>query len=321
MSNWRPATTRNMLVARADLYRHIRDFFQSRGVLEVDTPLLARSIGTDPHLQAITARYQSHSDAPGELMYLQTSPEFAMKRLLAAGSGPVFQLCKAFRNGESGRRHNPEFTMLEWYRPGFSLEQLMAEVEALAASVLALQEPFMRCTYASLFKEFLGIDPHQVDLQVLLRLVAEHAGYQDPQADRDTCLELLYSQLIEPRLQEPVLIIDYPASQAALSKLALDAAGNTVARRFELVIRGMEIANGYDELQDVAEQRRRFELDQAARVRKGLATVVEDQHYLAALEAGLPDCAGVALGVDRLLMLLTGAEHVDEVLAFPLRRT
>jgi lysyl-tRNA synthetase class 2 len=319
MSDWRPAANPNMLVARATLNQQIRNFFRARGVLEVETPLLARSIGTDPNLHPITAAYQAWPHASVDTFYLQTSPEFAMKRLLAAGSGSIFQLCKAFRNGESGSRHNPEFTMLEWYQPGYSLAQLMDEVEALITAVLG----HLSCTrrsYGDLFEHLLGIDPHAVTTTDLQQLVQQHLELSEPDPDHDTCLELLYSHVIEPQLQDAVIIYDYPASQAALAKVALNDKGQRIARRFELVIRGMEIANGYDELLDPQEQLQRFAHDQRLRIARGLPEVTADQHLLAALNHGLPACAGVALGVDRLLMLQTGATTIDGVLTFPLGR-
>ena len=320
MSQWRPACSRELLVARAGLYRCIRDFFQSRGVLEVDTPLLAPAIGSDPNLHPLSAFYQAHPGAPAATCYLQTSPEFAMKRLLAAGSGPIYQLCKAFRNGELGRRHNPEFTMLEWYRPGFTLEQLMDEVEALVVAVLGPMN-FRRQTYSELFLDWLQLEPHTASLDALQRLLRLHVEMDTPAPDRDTCLDLLYSHVIEPQLDGAVMIMDYPASQAALARVTSNAAGMPVARRFELVLNGMELTNGYDELCDAAEQRRRFARDLALRQERGLPVLPLDEALLGALEAGLPPCSGVALGVDRLLMSKAGVSSIEQVLAFPFRQS
>lgn len=313
---WQPATSPDLLVARARLNRTIRAFFDARGVCEVETPLLSHTIGTDPNLHPVTATYQAHPQAPAATLYLQTSPEFAMKRLLAAGSGPIYQLCKAVRNGEQGAKHNPEFTMLEWYRPGFTLAQLMDEVEALAVAALG---PLSceRVTYRNLFQRHLGIDPHTATLEQLHALVQRHIALHKAEQHRDTLLELLYGHVIEPALQKPTFIYDYPASQAALARLAIDAQGQQVALRFELVINGMEIANGYDELSDAAEQQRRFSADLALRKQRGLPEYPADQRLLAALQHGFPACAGVALGVDRLLMLQTGARRIDDVLTFP----
>lgn len=314
--DWQPTASPELLQARARLNRTLRAFFEARGVLEVETPLLSHAIGTDPNLHPVTATYEPYPHAPGTPLYLQTSPEFAMKRLLAAGSGPIYQLCKAVRNGEQGPRHNPEFTMLEWYRPGFTLAQLMDEVEALVVAALG-PRAFTRLTYRELFERQLGIDPHAIGDAELQALVARHIDLHEGETHRDTLLELLYSQVIEPALQDAVFIHEYPATQAALARLTHDARGTAVALRFELVIGGMEIANGYDELVDATEQQRRFASDQALRRARGLPEHPVDTRFLAALQHGMPPCAGVALGVDRLLMLQCGARDIATVLAFP----
>jgi elongation factor P--(R)-beta-lysine ligase len=313
---WQPTASPDVLRARAHLNRTLRAFFEARGVLEVETPLLAHAIGTDPNLQPVTASYQAHPRAQSETLYLQTSPEFAMKRLLASGSGAIYQLCKAVRNGEQGAKHNPEFSMLEWYRPGFTLTQLMDEVEALVSAVLG-PLTCARLTYRELFRTHLDLDPHTASFDTLSKLVQQHVDLHRAETHRDTLLELLYNQVIEPKLQEPVFVYDYPASQAALARITTDAQGQQVALRFELVIGGMELANGYDELSDAAEQRKRFAADQSLRRQRGLPEYPVDTHLLAALEQSLPASAGVALGVDRLLMLQTGARNIAEVLAFP----
>lgn len=316
--DWRPTATADALRARASLNRLIREFFAARGVLEVETPLLSRHSGSDPNLHPFCAPYQGYPADPGQPHYLQTSPEFAMKRLLAAGSGPIYQLGKAFRNGESGTRHNPEFTMLEWYRPGFSLQQLMEEVQTLVQAVLG--GGAIPClSYAELFAREFGIDPHTCTLDVLQALVRGRVDAALDLDQRDACLDALYSHVLEPALHAPVFICDYPASQAALAKVERDAAGHWVARRFELVIGGLEVANGYDELSDATEQARRFAADSARRESLGLLPLAGDPRLVEALAAGMPPCAGVALGVDRLLMLKCGARTIDEVLAFPLR--
>ena len=322
-SHWQPAASQALLVARAELNAGIRTFFAERGVLEVETPLLCRHSGTDPYLAPITANYRAHPRAAAQTLYLQTSPEFAMKRLLAAGSGAIYQLGKAFRDGERGQRHNPEFTMLEWYRPGFTLAQLMDEVEALVVAMLALPQasPIRRVSYRQLFVERLGFDPHTIEMPQLMARTAASVGVDVAVLDsRATCLDLLYGHLIEPALIEPVFIHDYPAAQAALARVTQDDEGQQVALRFELVIRGMEIANGYDELSDADEQSRRFAADRAVRRQQGSEDLAADERLLAALQHGLPACSGVALGVDRLLMLRTGASTIDEVLTFPLER-
>ncbi|MGV3591836.1 MAG: EF-P lysine aminoacylase EpmA [Gammaproteobacteria bacterium] len=313
--DWQPTASPELLQARARLNRTLRAFFEARGVLEVETPLLSHAIGTDPNLHPVTAAYEAYPHGPVQTLYLQTSPEFAMKRLLAAGSGPIYQLCKAVRSGEQGSRHNPEFTMLEWYRPGFSLMQLMDEVEALVGKVLGTKH-CERLTYRDLFQRELGIDPHAIADADLQALVARHIELHQAETHRDTLLELLYNQLIEPALQRPTFIYEYPATQAALARITQDAQGRAVALRFELVIGGMELANGYDELADAAEQQKRFAADQALRRARDLPEFPIDTRLLAALHHGMASCAGVALGVDRLLMLQTGRSRIADVLAF-----
>ncbi|MES2625316.1 MAG: EF-P lysine aminoacylase EpmA [Pseudomonadota bacterium] len=313
---WQPTATIESMAARARLNQDIRDFFRKRDVLEVETPLLSHTTGTDVNLHPVSALYHAHPHADSTTMYLQTSPEFAMKRLLAAGTGPIFQLCKAFRNGESGSRHNTEFTMLEWYRPGFSLHQLMDEVEALLCSVLGTMT-CRRVSYRQLFLDYLAIDLLTCTTAELATLVQQTIEVSGPIGNRDALLDLLYGHVIEPQLQEPVFIFNYPASQAALARITTDEAGEPVALRFELVMQGMEIANGYDELVDANEQRKRFAADQSTRAQNGTPIYDADQRLLAALEHGMPACAGVALGVDRLLMLKTGARVIDKVLTFP----
>lgn len=312
---WQPTASVESMAARAILNQDVRDFFRKRAVLEVETPLLSHTTGTDPNLHPVSACYQAHPHAAPATMYLQTSPEFAMKRLLADGSGPIFQICKAFRNGESGARHNPEFTMLEWYRPDFTLQQLMDEVEDLIAVMLGPVE-CKRISYRQLFLDYLALDPLTCSNAMLADLASrtiEVAGNVD---DRATLLDLLYSHVIEPHLQQPVFIFNYPASQAALARLTTDESGNQVALRFELVIQGMEIANGYDELVNAQEQSMRFAADQASRSADNMPVFPADQRLLQALEHGMPACAGVALGMDRLLMLQTGMRQISEVLTF-----
>jgi len=295
---------------RARLYQQIRHFFEQRDVLEVETPLLGQAASTDVHLASLCVE--------AENQYLQTSPEFAMKRLLAAGSGAIYQICKSFRQGESGKRHNPEFTMLEWYRPGFDYLQLMAEVAELVNLLLG-ERSVRQLSYRDAFVAVLGVDPHRADADVLVGLAKRHTGYVADGDDVDTLLELLMSQVIEPTLgcNELTFIYDYPASQCALAKVAVDAEGAAVAQRFELYVEGVELANGYYELTDADEQLQRFMADLDERKRRGLVTLPADQKLLAALQSGMPDCAGVALGLDRLLMLMAGADSIRDVITFP----
>ncbi len=280
--------------------------------MEVETPLLGQAASTDVHLASLSV---------GDQQFLQTSPEFAMKRLLAAGSGAIYQICKSFRQGESGKRHNPEFTMLEWYRPGLDHFQLMAEVAELIISLLG-ERPVRQLSYRSAFAQVLGIDPHLSDVSELSVLAGQHTGYQADGEDRDTLLDLLMSQVIEPRLGQGELtfIYDYPASQCALAKVKIDAQEVAVAERFELYVDGIELANGYHELTDADEQQRRFDADLAERKRRGLPELPADQKLVAALQSGMPDCAGVAMGLDRLLMLMAESDSIRDVIAFPIDR-
>jgi len=312
-TDWQPATDNRMLEARAAMYRDIRAFFAERRVLEVETPLLASAIGTDPALDPVPARLSAGN------YFLQTSPEFPMKRLLAAGSGPIWQLCKAFRNGEAGRRHNPEFTMLEWYRPGFGLPELMTELDALLAVLLDFP-PALRITYSELFLRYLDVDPLSASLAELKSCAKDALETGFDSDNPDHWLDLLFSHCIEPELQHPTFIHAYPPSQAALATLAQDTQGRTVAQRFELVAGGMELANGYFELTDANAQRQRFEADLARRTAEGLPQYAIDERLLAALAHGMPACAGVAVGVDRLLMLQQGVSDIRDVLAFPVDR-
>jgi len=316
---WGPTASWEALRRRAALLARIREFFAARGVLEVETPLLAAATVTDLHLDSIRCRLET----PGgeRRFYLQTSPEFAMKRLLAAGSGPIFQICKAFRNGEIGRCHNPEFTILEWYRPHFDHHALMDEMDALLETVLGVGAA-ERVSYGELFERHLGVDPHRDPVFRLERAAARHGLAVDglAGADRDSWLQLLASHLIEPRLGDPrpTFVFDYPASQAALARIR--GGDPPVAERFEVFVAGVELANGFHELTDAREQRQRFENDLAQRRARGREAVPIDERLLAALHSGMPDCAGVALGVDRLAMLEAGVGSLAEVVAFPIAR-
>ena len=321
MADWKPSAPLAMLKTRARLLHRIRAFFQAREVLEVDTPILSSAAGTDPHIESYAIQAPRH----GKPRYLHTSPEFAMKRLLAAGSGSIYQLCKVFRQGELGQRHNPEFTLLEWYRPGFDHQRLMAEVDSLLRELLdgylTLGES-RRLTYRDAFVQYAGLDPHTSTIKQLQakvqQLGIEVSGLND--TEKDPWLDLLMTHVVEPALPRdcPVFIYDYPASQAALARIRQD--DPPVAERFELYIYGMELANGFHELTDAQEQRQRFEADNRARQAAGLDPMPIDAHFLAALEAGLPACAGVALGFDRLVMLAAGAKSISEVLAFDANR-
>ncbi len=277
-------------------------------MLEVETPLLCSGTITDPAIAPVFCGGSS-----GE-RWLQTSPEYPMKRLLAAGSGPIYQVCKAFRSGEAGARHNPEFTLLEWYRPGFSLAQLMQEVGDLVQAALG-EKQVQVLTYRELFQRSLGIDPLTADSDELEAFVRQRLDYGGGAEARDTWLDLLLTHLVEPELEGLVFVHDYPASQAALACLR-EEGDVVVAERFELYVDGVELANGYYELTDADEQRARFEADNQVLAARGEATRPLDARLLAAMAAGLPACAGVALGLDRLLMMKLGVERLEDVLSF-----
>jgi len=314
--DWRPTASLDALQVRAEMLASLRAFFADRGVLEVETPLLSAATVTDLHLQSLSLRVGGDE---GQTMYLQTSPEFAMKRLLAHGSGPIYQICKAFRGAETGRRHNPEFTLLEWYRPGWDHHRLMDEIDELLGAVL--ESPTgERLTYAQAFERFAAVYPHGASRAELERRVRDLGVQGVADLDRDDLLNLLLTHVVETNLGRgrPTFVHDFPASQAALARIR--SGDPPLAERFEVFVEGVELANGYHELTDAAEQRRRFEADLAERRRRGLPDVPIDHRLLAALEAGLPECAGVALGVDRLVMLKVGATDISEVLAFPIDR-
>ncbi|MEQ8517021.1 MAG: EF-P lysine aminoacylase EpmA [Chromatocurvus sp.] len=318
MWDWRPSAGLDVLRQRAALLAAVRAFFERRGVWEVDTPLLAAHTVTDPGLQPLIVQHCAASPRP---RYLQTSPEYAMKRLLAAGSGPIYQIAHAFRDDEQGRWHNPEFTLLEWYRPGFDLDALMAEVADLVLPLLG-REQSRRYRYREVFLDTLGLDPFTATDAELAACARRCVDIGDMQGGRDLWLDLLMTHAIEPMLarQGVVFIHDYPASQAALARCTrID--GIEVAARFELYIDGVELANGFHELADAGEQARRFAGDNRRRRELGLAEREVDPYLLAALDAGLPDCSGVALGLDRLLMVLSGAPQLSAVLPFDWQRS
>lgn len=318
MPRWQPTARMDTLRKRSELFRRVRGFFYERGMLEVETPLLSAASATDTNLESLSTRYSGPGAPPGGVLYLQTSPEFPMKRLLAAGTGPIWQIAKVFRGGERGRRHNPEFTMLEWYRPGWDHHALMAETAALVRDLCG-DRPMVKRTYGELF-EPLGVDPH-TDSEARLRECAHALCIPlPPDMQRDDLLDLLLSERVAPDLGRDCIdfVHDFPASQAALARIR--PGQPPVAERFECFLDGMEIANGFHELGDAGEQRRRFEADMAHRRRRNQPQPPLDGHLLEALQAGLPDCAGVAVGLDRLFMAALGATHIDEVLCFPIER-
>jgi len=317
--SWRPVADIRQLRQRAQLLAAIRRFFAEREVLEVETPLLCRASGTDPNLDFFSSRF--HGPPNPQTLFLQTSPEFAMKRLLAAGSGSIYQICKAFRNGEAGRFHNPEFTILEWYRVGFTLQQLMDEVAELLLGLLAPKLPRLsvrRIGYQQLFKRHTGLDALRFNRQAYREYAVDY-----PEADgmcgedHALWLDFLFSHCIQNRMPEDTicLVHGYPAIQSSLARL--NSNDTRVAERFEVFINGMELGNGFFELSDADEQEARFDREIARRRRQALPDVAKDRLFLAALRSGLPECSGVAIGLDRLLMIATGCEEIAEVLAFP----
>jgi elongation factor P--(R)-beta-lysine ligase len=317
--DWRPSATREVLEHRAALLARARAFFAAHGVLEVETPLLVNAAVTDVHIHSARIELEG-----SRRYFLHTSPEYAMKRLLAAGSGDIFQICRVVRGFERSRLHNPEFTLIEWYRVGFTLERLMSEVESLVRELLGpagAGRPAERITYREAFLRELQLDPIDASLEDIERLTRA-LGYrpQGAAAERDAHLELLMGSVVGPRLGRDTLafVHRYPASQAALARL--DAHEPAVALRFELYAEGIELANGFEELTCAREQRSRFERDLLERTRLGLPALGMDERLLGALAASLPECSGVALGFDRLVMLALGAQHIDEVLAFPIER-
>ncbi len=322
-NRWRPSASQAILQHRALLLHHLRAFFWQRGVLEVETPQRLASVAPELHQDPIAC-------AGG---FLQTSPETAMKRLLAAGSGPIYQVCRAFRGDEQGTLHNPEFTILEWYRPGWSVRELMAEVEALLTELLASVSGMHRIgppgraeiwAYRAAFQHFAGIDPFAASEAALWAacrcdaLSDPSSGLSSAPLDRESLLDLLLVQRVEPGLKArggAVFLVDFPPASAAMAQI--DPGPPAVARRFELYLDGVELANGYQELTDPVEQRQRLLQINRQRQERGKPALPIDEAFLRALECGLPECAGVALGLDRLIMLALGARRIQEVMAFP----
>jgi lysyl-tRNA synthetase class 2 len=321
--DWRPTASVDALRLRAALYRRIRAFFDARGVLEVETPILSEAGNTDPNIESLRARFDGPTSAGARERWLRTSPEFPLKRLLAAGVGSCYELGRVFRNGEAGARHNPEFTMLEWYRVGWDHHRLMGEVAELVGEALGLAGrslPVRKRTYAEVFVAHAGVDAHHAPVEALRAALGE-VRIEGTGLTRDDWLDLILTHRIEPALATSgyiELIHDFPATQAALSRIR--PGEPPLAERFECYVDGIELANGYHELADAAEQRARFLADLAKRRARGAVEPPLDERLLSALACGLPDCAGVALGIERLLMGLVGAATLDRILAMPFAR-
>ncbi|ENX04719.1 EF-P lysine aminoacylase EpmA [Acinetobacter courvalinii] len=319
MNNYQPTCSIEALKARAAMYQKIRQFFAERQVLEVETPVLSQAGVTDVHLASV--QVQRHIHGKLNTQYLQTSPEFPMKRLLASGSGPIYQICKVFRDDEHGRKHNSEFTMLEWYRPGLDLKALMHETADLLATCLVHRFGEIRpvvLSYKHAFQDRLEINPLQATLKQL-KDTAHRVGLNlDLGDDRLGYMDLLFSHFVEPSLgfDAPVFLTDFPPEMASLAKVKQDEEGELVAARFEVYIEGLELANAYDELLDAEVLASRFDADNAERAQQGLPVMPTDQYLLAALPH-MPECSGIALGIDRLLMVVMNQVKIDQVIAFP----
>lgn len=313
-SSWRPSASIKTLRARADFFAQIRNFFTQRHYLEVETPVMARYGVTDAYLSNIKAVFR------GESYNLQTSPEYHMKRLLAAGSGPIFQLARVFRDDELGRWHNPEFTLLEWYQLAVDHHTLMDEVDSLIQKLLGTK-PMLRKTYQQAFLEACQLDPFLASVEQLRQVLIDHQLDQvlaADEQDRDQYLFLLMSHVVEPFLgtaEVPVAVYHFPPSQASLARVQ-----QGVAERFEVYYRGVELANGFHELTDKQAQAQRFLADQELRQARHLPCVEADEYLLQALDYGLPSCSGVALGLDRLLALALGASSISEIMSFDFSR-
>jgi lysyl-tRNA synthetase class 2 len=319
MKTYQPTCSIDALKARAEMYHKIRQFFAERNVLEVETPVLSQAGVTDVHLASV--QVQRHIYGKLNTQYLQTSPEFPMKRLLASGSGAIYQICKVFRDDEHGRKHNSEFTMLEWYRPNLDLKALMHETADLLETCLAHRfgevRPYI-LSYKHAFQDRLDINPLQATLKQL-KETANRVGLNlDLGNDRLGYMDLLFSHFVEPSLgfDAPVFLTDFPPEMASLAKVKTDEDGELVAARFEVYIEGLELANAYDELLDADVLAGRFDADNAERAQQGLPVIPTDQYLLAALPH-MPECSGIALGIDRLLMVAMNKMKIDQVIAFP----
>lgn len=321
--NWQAQADINVLRLRAALYEKIRDFFKQRQVLEVETPVLTSATTPDPNIHSFETHYESigESEAQGG-RYLSTSPEFHMKRLLASGSGSIYQLCHVFRQAESGNQHNPEFTMLEWYRVDFDYHTLMQEVAELVCQLIGKTIDIEFATYQSVFRKYLQIDPLASSEEELMQIVQNYGLVTTNQkpVDKDYYLDFLVSHEIQPKLglNKLTFVHEYPASQCAYARLS--PTNSQVAQRFELFYQGVELANGYQELLDAREQQHRFEQQNAKRKLTEQAPVNWDQNLVLALKQGMPACSGVALGVDRLIQSILNVKNIQDVLAFPFNR-
>lgn len=313
---YQPTCSLTMAKNRAKMYAMIREFFAQRDVLEVQTPIMSQAGNTDIFLQSVATQVTIHDDI--KTYYLHTSPEFAMKRLLASWQVPMYQICSVFRDNEIGQRHNIEFSMLEWYRPHWSLEELTIELNDLVSAVCGYPMIFDHYRYADAFVDFVKIHPFTATCETLQAIAKDNGIFVDMGNDHQGWLDLLFSHLVEPNLGKslPTIIYDYPVATASLAKTAIDNDGNLVAKRFELYINGLEIANAYDELADGQTLRLRFDQDNLERKKRGLSIMPIDENLLSACD-NLPPCSGIAVGLDRLLMVATATKNIHEVITFP----
>ncbi len=310
---------------RAKILQQIRQFFADRNVVEVETPALSQGTVTDVYLDAISCRYDFLADSPvghSTELFLQTSPEFHMKRLLASGYGCIYSIAKAFRHEEAGRNHNPEFTMLEWYRIGFDQFDLMSEVSDLLFEVLGGNKAVFS-TYQDIFIKTVSVDPLATTFDELVEVLTKHGKAADwlvEMNDADLLLQFIFTEIIEPTIgiEQPQFIYDFPIAQASLAIVSAD--DSRVAQRFECYYRGIELVNGFNELTDATEQVARFKLDNVKRAEQSLPIKPIDENFIAALNHGLPQCSGVALGIDRLVMLALDIQNISEVQCFSIER-
>jgi len=322
---WQSTLTWQNAQKRAKILQQIRQFFADRNVIEVETPALSQGTVTDVYLDAISCKYDFLADSPAghsTELFLQTSPEFHMKRLLASGYGCIYSIAKAFRHEEAGRNHNPEFTMLEWYRIGFDQFDLMSEVAELLHAVLGGNKAVFT-SYQDIFIKTVSVDPLTATFDALVEVLTKYSKADDwliEMNDPDLLLQFIFTEIIEPTigLNEPQFIYDFPIAQASLAKRSID--DPRVAQRFECYYRGIELVNGFNELTDATEQVARFEEDNAKRAAQGLPVKPIDKNFIDALTHGLPQCSGVALGIDRLVMLALNSEHISEVQSFSIER-
>ena len=322
---WQSTLTWKNAQRRAEILQQIRQFFAERNVCEVETPSLSQGTVTDVYLNALSCKYDFLADSPvghSTELFLQTSPEFHMKRLLASGYGCIFQIAKAFRHEESGKNHNPEFTMLEWYRIGFDQFDLMSEVADLLQVVLGGDKAIFT-SYQDIFLKTVSVDPLTAtfdELTEVLNKYGKSADWLVEMNDADLLLQFIFTEIIEPTIgiYAPQFIYDFPIAQASLAKKSIDDL--RVAQRFECYFKGIELVNGFNELTDANEQQVRFEEDNAKRAAQGLAVKPIDENFIAALNHGLPQCSGVALGIDRLVMLALDIKTISEVQSFSIER-